>query len=243
MRKIKRILILAIVTVIGVASFGCKPYQKPEKPVYGDFVCDVVTERNGVKLDTPYVSILELSEEGKSKKTIVVPSKISGYEVRIGRNGIWCNGGDWESDKLEKVYVCNGVKIVASDFLRFASVKRLFNMGTVGSEIVTSKDSGEEFTIYHLYIKEDLEKVNVVFRRNDNPEKYGRYWMDVLNNEKIAVIPPEPTRKGYKFDGWYKEEECITPWDFEHDIVPEPVYDEEGKCTNQIELFAKWVKE
>ena len=84
MRKIKRILIFAIVTIIGVASFGCKPSNESVYPVYGDFECKVVTEHNGVKLDTPYVSILELSEEGKSKKTIVVPSKISGYEVRIG---------------------------------------------------------------------------------------------------------------------------------------------------------------
>ena len=242
MKKIKRILILTIVTVIGVASFGCKPYQKPEKPVYGDFVCDVVTEHNGVKLDTPYVSILELSEEGKSKKTIVVPSKISGYEVRIGVSGIWGYKGYWESDNLEKVYICNDVKIVASDFLRDVSVKQIFDMRPYGLDVVTLKDNGEEIFKYNLYTKEDLEKVNVVFRLN-NDNEYDRYWIDVLNNEIIAVIPPEPIRNEYKFDGWYKEEECITPWDFEHDIVPEPVYDEEGKCANQIELFAKWVKE
>ena len=239
MRKIKRILILAIVTIIGVASFGCKPYQKPEKPVYGDFVCDVVTEQNGEELDNPYVCILELSVEGKNQKTIVVPSKIGRYEVRIGHYGIWANGGDWESDNLEKVYICNDVYIIDSSFLRRTPAKTVFDMGSEGNDIYTKKENGEEILRYGLY----SNKVNVVFRLNNAFNEHDRYWIDyVLNNEKIEVIPPEPTKKGYKFDGWYIEKECITPWNFDHDIVPEPVYDEEGKCTNQIELFAKWVK-
>ena len=242
MREIKRILILAIVTMIGVASFGCKPYQKPEKPVYGDFVCDVVTEQNGEELDNPYVCILELSVEGKNQKTIVVPSEINGYPVQIGRHGFLGSGCYWESDKLEKVYVCKDVVIISYDFLKFTSASLVLDMGSQERNISTEKNSGEEMLKYMLYNDDDLGTVNVVFRRNDDSNKYGRYWMDILNNETIEVIPPEPTKKGYKFDGWYIEKECITSWDFAHDIVPEPVYDEEGKCTNQIELFAKWVK-
>ena len=242
MRKIKRILILAIVTIIGVASFGCKPSNESVYPVYGDFECKVVTEHNGEELDNPYVIVMGLSEEGKSKKTIVIPSKIGKYEVKIGGSGFYGYRGYWESDNLEKVYICNDVYIVASSFLWRTSVKEVFDMGSQQG-VSTEKENGEEIIKYMLYSDEDLEKVNVVFRRNDDPDKYGRYWIDILNNEKIAVIPPEPTRKGYKFDGWYKEEECITPWDFDHDIVSEPVYDEEGKCTNRIELFAKWVNE
>lgn len=237
MRKIKRILILAIVTMIGVASFGCKPSNESAYPVYGDFVCNIVTKRDGNK----FISIRELSDAGKNKNSIIVPNKIDGYEVRIGRTGIWSYGGYWESDKLKNVYVCKDVVIISYEFLKYTSALQVFDMGSQQG-VSTEKENGEEMLKYMLYSDEDLEKVNVVFRRNDDPDKYGRYWIDVLNNEKIEVIPTEPTRKGYKFDGWYKEEECITPWNFDHDIVPEPVYDEEGKCTNQIELFAKWVK-
>ena len=102
MRKIKRILILAIVTIIGVASFGCKPSNESAYPVYGDFVCNIVTKRDGNK----FISIRELSDAGKNKNSIIVPNKIDGYEVRIGRTGIWSYGGYWESDKLKNVYVC-----------------------------------------------------------------------------------------------------------------------------------------
>ena len=41
--------------------------------------------------------------------------------------------------------------------------------------------------------------------------------------------PAEPTRTGYTFGGWYKESDCLTPWDFSTDSV-----------TNNVTIYAKW---
>lgn len=41
--------------------------------------------------------------------------------------------------------------------------------------------------------------------------------------------PGDPKRKGYIFEGWYKESACITAWNFDRDIV-----------TGNITLYAKW---
>lgn len=241
MKKIKRILILTIVTIIGVASFGCKPYQKPEKPVYGDFVCDVVTERNGVKLDTPYVSILELSEEGKSKKTIVVPSKISGYEVRIGRTGIWSYGGYWESDNLEKVYIDYGVPFYSDIFDRCSKLEKKIHIVWNEYEYVANS----KYYVPKYDNGNVLMMANVSFYYNyHGARNKGFYWIDDLDNEKIDIIPADPIREGYRFDGWYKEEQCENKWNFEKDIVQAKEYDENGNYLyKETPLFAKWVKE
>lgn len=41
--------------------------------------------------------------------------------------------------------------------------------------------------------------------------------------------PVKPTKDGYAFDGWYKEANCTTPWNFNSDEV-----------TGSITLYAKW---
>ncbi len=46
-----------------------------------------------------------------------------------------------------------------------------------------------------------------------------------------AIKPADPVRAGYTFGGWYKEESCITPWDFDTDIV-----------TEDTTLYARWTK-
>ena len=144
MRKIKRILIFAIVTIIGVASFGCKPSNESAYPVYGDFVCNIVTKRDGNK----FISIRELSDAGKNKNSIIVPNKIDGYEVRIGRTGIWSYGGYWESDKLKNVYVCKDVVVISYEFLKYTSALQVFDMGSRENDISTEKANGEEIIKY-----------------------------------------------------------------------------------------------
>lgn len=41
--------------------------------------------------------------------------------------------------------------------------------------------------------------------------------------------PKAPERPGSTFDGWYKDEECQTPWDFEEDFV-----------NGDTDIYAKW---
>lgn len=45
----------------------------------------------------------------------------------------------------------------------------------------------------------------------------------------LAKRPDSPTAEGYTFDGWYKDKECTTPWNFDSDTV-----------TASTTLYAKW---
>ena len=59
----------------------------------------------------------------------------------------------------------------------------------------------------------------------------GSSVASITQNYGTAVTAPaDPTREGYKFEGWYKEEECTNAWDFDSDVV-------EGNTT----LYAKWI--
>jgi uncharacterized repeat protein (TIGR02543 family) len=53
---------------------------------------------------------------------------------------------------------------------------------------------------------------------------------EVTHGNKLKK-PADPVRAGYTFGGWYKEESCITPWDFGTDIV-----------TEDTTLYARWTK-
>lgn len=54
--------------------------------------------------------------------------------------------------------------------------------------------------------------------------------ISVKMNDKI-VKPQDPILQGYTFGGWYKEKECLNPWDFAVDQV-----------TKTLTLFPKWIK-
>ena len=47
----------------------------------------------------------------------------------------------------------------------------------------------------------------------------------------LVAEPMEPERTGYTFDGWYREPECLTPWNFATDTMP----------AQAITLYAGWV--
>lgn len=55
--------------------------------------------------------------------------------------------------------------------------------------------------------------------------------VDISDGSTINA-PVEPTKDGYKFDGWYKDVDLKTPWDFTNDTV-----------NSDITLYAKWTKE
>jgi uncharacterized repeat protein (TIGR02543 family) len=74
------------------------------------------------------------------------------------------------------------------------------------------------------------------------------YFVDYVINDKVSVIPPDPYRKGYKFDGWYEDLTYTKEWDFNTIINPisiEKYYDEESEIEIEYEpvkVYAKWVK-
>ena len=52
----------------------------------------------------------------------------------------------------------------------------------------------------------------------------------VVDGEKVAK-PADPTKDGYTFEGWYKEDTFLNAWNFDVDVV-----------TADITLFAKWAE-
>jgi uncharacterized repeat protein (TIGR02543 family) len=58
----------------------------------------------------------------------------------------------------------------------------------------------------------------------------GLIMVEVLNGEKVTQ-PADPTRTGYKFEGWYKNVALTEAYDFVNDIV-----------TEDITIYAKWAK-
>ncbi len=68
--------------------------------------------------------------------------------------------------------------------------------------------------------------------------------MEATNKEEI-LLPEEPKKEGYTFDGWYKESQRINKWDFATDttgkeIVLEPF--ENYDVYEGIYLYAKWIE-
>ena len=92
------------------------------------------------------------------------------------------------------------------------------------------------------WIPAKAQCANVSFQLNYEDEVLnGYYWIDDLDNEIISVIPPDPEREEYTFEGWYKEPECLNHWDFAKDKVPAKEYDEDGAYLyRETKLYAKW---
>ena len=53
---------------------------------------------------------------------------------------------------------------------------------------------------------------------------------DVMHTDLLAE-PEPPTREGYRFTGWYQDENCIYPWNFQ-----------EMNVSQSMTLYAGWEK-
>ena len=77
----------------------------------------------------------------------------------------------------------------------------------------------------------------------ETAENEGYYWVDNFDyGTRIEYIPENPEREGYTFDGWYKEPEFVTRWDFERDTLPIQQLNADGEEVYQeTRLYAKWI--
>ena len=193
-----------------------------------------------------YCAIMGLSTEGKNKKTLVLPTNIDlniveyiGYQYGHQRSGnldlsnslcekIYFNSSDISvhteiipSPLMIKVFIPNKNGLISRDAAKaFVTSSK--------SMIFLSKDY-YEYNLQNNFIGKECFKGNIEYYLDDE----DCFFVDNVENGKIEVMPPEPYKEGYKFDGWYNND---IEWDFVNNLV-EDYLDE----NNRLRLEAKWI--
>ena len=248
---------ICLILILIITTFSLTSCIRPKEKVIGDFIF--------IQGDNSY-SIIGLSEEGKTKKELVIPSKINDRDVYLGYTfsmygTATCN---FESKNLEILYFNTVLEISILDvFINCPNLNRIICLEHIDyrqdidyTNMHSNRQwvkKGEEFNECngYIYVKEPvivhlLEYFylpgNVVYFLN---EQEDIYYIDFCENITSDNLPKDPKRDGYKFMGWYKEKECINEWDIKVDVLPEiERYEERNdfdfKQYEVTKLYAKW---
>lgn len=80
-----------------------------------------------------------------------------------------------------------------------------------------------DLDLYATYIPENYYRVDF------NSAPVGIISVSVAEGQKIGRPSVDPTRTGYTFEGWYKESQGTTLWQFDEEII-----------TSDVVIYAKW---
>ena len=242
--------------VFGLTS--CKTTNVEKKTYeYGDFKFKILKNSDDF-------TIVGLTEEGKTKETLVLPTIVEGRKVTtIGYledypfddgTGLWTV--DFSGATFKNFYVHSLLK--KCDHKVGSKIRNATNQGNFYYPSFLESDAtgilclefDNGFTTEKA--KKDLleetptallpkyyQSVNVIYYMNDDTD--NAFFVDDCDGTTVNVIPPDPYRTGYEFAGWYKEKECINSFDFENDIIPNKEYDEENNyILKENNIYAKW---
>ena len=208
--------------------------------------------------------LIGFSDEGKEKETIVLPTLIDGKKVTTIGHKVWnllssgdgSRTADFSGASYENIYIHSFIK--ESDinsgyglyFTSCDSLKVYLGCNFLHTDLlVTNEKAFNRCYIPELY--KNINKSNIISKYNSaNVVYYLNYKADIktffcddCDGTKVNVIPPDPYRDGYKFLGWYKEEDCINQFDFENEIIPKKEYDSNNEYIfKETSLYAKWDK-
>lgn len=252
MKKI--LLIMLLLFSLSMIS-GCFLYGEKEEITDKDLVYLHIKTNSD-----EYYCVIGLSDEGKQKSKIIIPSEVNELPVKkIGFLRSKTRVGTITSAKLETIYIEKYIEFAHTDF--FIDCPKLEKIICLEFE-----DKAEEFYDYRgQYVKTNLNKENEQIRRlpvyiypssdfvedsQDNLYVYVNiiyyndintvYYIDYSDNDKIEKLPEEPVRDGYKFVGWFKEPECVNEWNLKEDYLNEVIYDEFKAEFYVNKLYAKW---
>ncbi|MBP5308266.1 MAG: InlB B-repeat-containing protein [Clostridia bacterium] len=212
-----------------------------------------------------YVEIVGLTELGHQQKVIVVPETIGGYKYRI------CDSRGWgviparwgDNNTLEKIYFeydlfwgSSSNRYFTGTLQKFSKLNKIIinNQCVNYDNILTPKNinfvfSNELYSYRYneqlCFVPDHIQLANVQFLYNyDNAPNEGYYWIDDIDDgEKIEIIPPDPKREGYTFEGWYCEPECENIWSFDTTIYKKSVNIGEFYPDDYVTyVYAKWDK-
>ena len=258
MKGKKRIAVITLMAIMLITSMsivsGCVNHLEDEV-IIGDFVCQVMSDNT--------VHLKNLSEEGKKKRYIVVPQELNGMRVdMLGyRNAIFSTGkSNWQSENLEKVFIeAEEIDFKYGLFEECPNLKKIIIVNNKNrNQFLLSKLSQIVYFASNFYIEilggdhslpidihsGSVANISYYFNYKDSPNN-GYYWIDdIEDGELIDYIPEDPKREGYKFEGWYKEEECKNKWNFAEDrVIKAQIHLEGVERFIENKLFAKWAKE
>ncbi len=246
------ILAFGVVTLCGCTPIKCNIPERPEPYEYGDFIYEHWYENQEEFKEYEHISIIGLTEQGQTKKELLIPEEINGVPVKnLGYTwGLYWSYsyiGDIFGEE-EKVYLTKSYgthnKFFKDYYMIFITDLEIYeNMSSYlsGLQIKMPERESKKLSEASKYLNDVRYFANVVYYKNDGSDKIS--FVDDYDGGKITFMPPEPKREGYEFAGWYREEECINEWNFAVDEVPEKEYGEDGEYNfKETSLFAKWVK-
>lgn len=77
--------------------------------------------------------------------------------------------------------------------------------------------------------EDGLNSYTVSFYTDSSEAGSFNYDNQTVKHGKKVERPKDPKKSGYTFVYWCKDKECTIPWDFNNDVVEEPLI-----------LYAKW---
>lgn len=97
-------------------------------------------------------------------------------------------------------------------------------------EGMVTDSTGNTNTGSNLWVTTYVAPLTVTYNYNYDSEGVYTTLANVPYGSAITKPLTNPTRTGYRFEGWYKEAECINPWNFASD-----------KVTSDSNIYANWV--
>ena len=258
MKVLRKLLLLVLVILGSIFLTSCKAKTNIEgKPfVDGDFEFSLLE-------NSDELTIIGLSEEGKTKETLVLPTIVQGKkvttlgyeyynplyptrELRIDFSGASFKNF-YVHSLIEKCDIAIGSKIDCSVSQANFFYPSFLHDGARGiccskpNQGYTTEKAKKDLLNKNQYAvwPKCYKSVNVLYFMNDDTDEV--FFVDDCDGTKVNVIPPNPYRDGYEFKGWYKEKECINLFDFENELIPEKEYDEKGNyILKETNIYAKW---
>lgn len=253
-KVIKYTLVLLIVflfthTISYFFTVNCINGQYEIK-VEGNWVCKIYKDKDE-KID-----IVGISDAGKEKTILIVPKEIKNIQVGSVTYSLeYCTDKE-DTGNLQAVYLIEGV--VSYGFSKAHNLKKFIIIDKSYADYANDY-IGVDFGLTKVYCPKNVcvdttgkqigyegkYNANVTYYYNyEGAENSGYYWIDNYDyGTKIEYVPENPTREGYEFGGWYKEESCENKWDFEIDTLPSILKGTQGETLYQeTKLYAKWIE-
>lgn len=239
----KRLILLINLFILLMCMTSCSININSKQLYTDEFYCRIIDDENIAIGDARYHP-----ESG----ALFYPEKIEKYTVsQIGIStglGFGGNGYFHQNQEviLKRLYFPSTIKSVNYGYMDHSiGNEEIFYCGEVIDLARFDKDCYslnmyvpiKKYDLFKnvlsKYYKGKLLKANVSYHLNYDEDNY--YYVDYYENGQIiSYIPPDPKRDGHKFNGWFKECECINQWDFNKDIIQ--IIDGE----DEIKLYAKW---